>query len=370
EVDRVLDRQRSPRRKLGSKQLGPEPGLEMRQRLPFDGVLLVFVNGTKTRLQRLHSTEEASSRAGVPDLGLHRGDADQRVELALDQPDLSRGREPTAVELARAGEIAEALCRKAEVVERPRAPVEIAARLADRQALLEELAGALVPTLAHQLVAEVVQRDREQPRVTAATADRQRLLEKRVSLIESPPSGCDDREEVDRHRPHILPFRSLRYLEDAGSQLLAFVDVALPQREQCSAPQRVDEPLGVKAGPERDGGVQEAAPLGPVPACLPVQPDRTRQPKRTVGVAALKQMLHGSPHVCVLRVEPVEPLAGSPRAQFRAGALGERDVPRRVAVAQRLRVAHLVEPPRRELANRLEHPVAVAAPAEKALVDQ
>ena len=85
---------------------------------------------------------------GVACLGLDRGQAEQRPELALDQSDLGRGLEPAVVEDARAVEVAEAMRCHAEVVVRPRAPVEVAACLADRQALLEELDRALVVAVA------------------------------------------------------------------------------------------------------------------------------------------------------------------------------------------------------------------------------
>ena len=138
EVDRVLERQRRPCGKLGCKQLGPERGLEPRQRSPLD-VIVLLVGGTETRRQFLRAAEQASSHAGVAGLGFHRGEAEQRPELGLDQPDLGRRLEPAVVEVARAVEVTEAVRRPAEVVVRPRPSVEVAARLADRQALLEEL---------------------------------------------------------------------------------------------------------------------------------------------------------------------------------------------------------------------------------------
>ena len=104
----------------------------------------------------------------------------------------------------------------AQVAVGPSPPVEVAAGLADRQALLEELDRALVLALAHQLVAEVVQRDREQPMVATAPADRDRLLEQRECLIAITPSARDDRNQVDRDRIYLLLFDScLRDLEDA-----------------------------------------------------------------------------------------------------------------------------------------------------------
>src|SRR5688572_16521122 len=56
-VDRVLERQRSPCRKLGRKPLGPERSLEPRQRLLLERVVLIFVGSTETRRQFLHSAE-------------------------------------------------------------------------------------------------------------------------------------------------------------------------------------------------------------------------------------------------------------------------------------------------------------------------
>jgi hypothetical protein len=48
--------------------------------------------------------------------------------------------------------------------------------------------------------------------------------------------------------------------------MLAFVDVALPQGQDCTAPQRVHESLWLEIDPERDGATQEAPALGPVTA--------------------------------------------------------------------------------------------------------
>ena len=175
-----------------------------------------IVGGAELRLQFLHAAEQTSLRAGFADLGFHHGQAEQRPELTLDQPDLGRRLEPTFVEVARAVEVAEAVRCPAQIVVRPCAPVEVAARLADRQALLEELDRPLVLALAHQLVAEVVQRDREQPLVTPATADRHRLLEQRECLVAITPSARGDRKQVDRHRVDMLLVRCrLRDLEDA-----------------------------------------------------------------------------------------------------------------------------------------------------------
>src|SRR5207244_2053156 len=139
--------------------------------------------------QRRHLAEQTSCRARLAYLGFRYGQAEQRPKLALNQADLGRRLEPSTVEVARAVEITQAVRGPAQIVVRPRPTVEIAARLADRQALFEELGGALELTLDHQLVAEVVQRDREQPRVTTATADLHRLLQGREGLLAIAPSA-------------------------------------------------------------------------------------------------------------------------------------------------------------------------------------
>ena len=81
-------------------------------------------------------------------------------------------------------------------------------------------------------------------------------------------------------------------------------------------------------------------------------------------------MLERCPQVRVLGLEPVEPLPSLPRAQLRARLLAECDVPGRVTVTELARVREPVEPLGGELANRLEHPVAVSSSAEQALVDE
>ena len=71
----------------------------------------------------------------------------------------------------------------------------------------------------------------------------------------------------------------------------------------------------------------------------------------------------------MLRVQTLEPLASSPRAQFRARTLAQCDVEVRIAITKHAGVGKLVELFGCEFANRLEHPVAVAGAAEEALVD-
>ena len=115
--------------------------------MALERVAVLFVGSTETRGQFVHSAQQTSPRTGVAGLGFQLGEAEERPELHLDEPDLRRGRQPAAEEVARAGKVTEALRCKAEVAERPRAPVEVAARLADCQALFEELGGALVVAL-------------------------------------------------------------------------------------------------------------------------------------------------------------------------------------------------------------------------------
>ena len=128
------------------------------------------------------------------------------------------------------------------------------------------------------------------------------------------------------------------------------------QRENRPAPQRIDESLRVKVCPEGDGSGEVAPAFGPVSACLPVRPDRPREPQRAVDVPALEQVLERSPQVGVLGMEPFEPRPSLPRAQLRMRTLAELDVPGSVTVPKPRRIRELVEPFGRELANRLQHP--------------
>jgi hypothetical protein len=72
----------------------------------------------------------------------------------------------------------------------------------------------------------------------------------------------------------------------------------------------------------------------------------------------------------VVRLQPVEAIASSERAQFRTGALAERHVEGCVKIPKLVGIRDLVEVLGCELANRLEHPVAVSGAAQDALVDQ
>ena len=135
------------------------------------------------------------------------------------------------------------------------------------------------------------------------------------------------------------------------------------------APQRIDEPLRLEVCPEGDGGGQVAPPFGPVTAGLPVRPDRPGEPQRTIRVPALEQVLERRAQIRLLGVEALEPRPSLPRPQLRPCPLGELDVPGRVTVPERGRVRERVEPFGGELADRLEHPVALAGAAEQALVD-
>ena len=179
------------------------------------------------------------------------------MELGLDQPDLGRSRQPAAVEVARAGEVAEALARKAEVDERPRAPVKVAARLTDRQALLEERERRARCRPHSGQVAEVVQREREQPGSSPPRPSANDSSYSAQGLVAIPPTVRADRKRVDPHRITQLLFRRcLRDLEQSRRQLFAFVDVALPHRQECAAPERVDEPFRLEVGSERDAEVR------------------------------------------------------------------------------------------------------------------
>ncbi len=81
-------------------------------------------------------------------------------------------------------------------------------------------------------------------------------------------------------------------------------------------------------------------------------------------------MLERRPQVRVLGIEAVVPLAPPTRSQFGTRTLTKRDVPRRVSVAELHQILKLFKPVRGKLADRLEHPVTCAAPADEALVEE
>ncbi len=154
------------------------------------------------------------------------------------------------------------------------------------------------------------------------------------------------------------------------AHVFPLVDIALPQRQDRSAPESIDQALGLDIAAERERGRQKAPAFGPVPPLSPVQPDRTHQPQRSVVVLAREQVLERRPQVRMLSGEPVQPFGPPSRVQLRTCAFAECDEPVRVTVVELARVREPFEPLCRELADRLEHPVAVAGAAEQALVDQ
>jgi hypothetical protein len=205
------------------------------------------------------------------------GDTPQRVELDVGEPDLGSSGQSGAVELVRANDVAKRAPRMAEVDELPCTSVKVAARLADRKALLEQLDRTLVVSLAQVDAAEVVQGGGEQPAVIHAWGEHQRLLVQRAGLVAIPARRCGHRERV--HPRGLSEPQSLRprELEQSRRPVFALVDVALPERQDRSAPERIDQTLGVDVAAEREGGGQIAPAFGPVPPLSPPKPDRTRQ---------------------------------------------------------------------------------------------
>src|SRR5207244_7299053 len=118
---------------------------------------VVFIVGSpEARPPLVHPAEQPGRGDAVAGLGLVGRETRHCAELDVDEADLRRGGQPSAVVLAGAGEVAQSAHRVTAVCALPCASVEVAARLADRKALLEQLDRALVLPLAQVQAAEVV----------------------------------------------------------------------------------------------------------------------------------------------------------------------------------------------------------------------
>ena len=142
-------------------------------------------------------------------------------------------------------------------------------------------------------------------------------------------------------------------------------------RESTPPQQRVDEPFRVKMpsrGRRRRRGSAAPRSSDRVSASTARSPRRAaaRRPRFRSGAGA--RAPPGG--LRALRRAASSHVRGLARTQLGARALTELDVPGRVPVPERGRIGELVEPLGRELANRLEHPVAVAGAAKQALVDE
>lgn len=100
---------------------------------------------------------------------------------------------------------------------------------------------------------------------------------------------------------------------------------------------------------------------------MPVPGEGVHQAQRALGVPGPYGALQRGAHVRVLGVETAQPAALSVTAQMRLGALGQRRVVRAVPAPQRGRLARLAEPFGGVRGDRLQHPVAGALGAGRAL---
>src|SRR6266536_2737958 len=91
---------------------------------------------------------------------------------------------------------------------------------------------------------------------------------------------------------------------------------------------------------------------------------------RASGTSVLERVAEHGTEVVVLGLQPVEPDGGARGAQLGLGELPELEEIRGAPAPDVLRVAALVEPLERELADRLQHPEAAVREADEALVDQ
>ncbi len=144
--------------------------------------------------------------------------------------------------------------------------------------------GAFVLPLAQVHVAEVVRRDREEPAVPGGACEHHRFLLQRAAAGDVPLPDRERPEQRESHGLAALQTGAPRELPQTDRLLLGLLQVALPQRQDRSAPQRVDEAFGFGVTAERQHRGEQATAFGPVPPRDPVRPDRPRQPKRSVGV--------------------------------------------------------------------------------------
>ena len=149
--------------------------------------------------------------------------------MDIHEPDLHRGSQPLAVSLTRAVAVAQLEAHVAKVVELTGTPLEVAQRLADRQALLEELFGACMVPLAAVQSAEVVGHDREEPVITHDPSELERLLVEGARRVEVSAVVSDYRAQVKAHRLATLQSGLPGEIEHAQGPFFALFKVALPE---------------------------------------------------------------------------------------------------------------------------------------------
>src|SRR5205823_2369048 len=119
----------------------------------------------------------------------------------------------------------------------------------------------------------------------------------------------------------------------------------------------------------REQALDPRLPLGKVAVEIPETVERTRQLHGELRLTAGLEPVERSAQVVVLRLQPAEPWFGI-TFQVRVRVLGKRKIVRGIKPRQLLRLARLLEPLERELADRLEHPEALLRVADEALLDQ
>ena len=123
----------------------------------------------------------------------------------------------------------------------------------------------------------------------------------------------------------------------------------------------------------REGPHESATALLEVAVHLPEAPERSREPLLELALADRVEAVEGGPQVVVLCLEPVEPrfqIGAGQSLDLVTGLLGERQEVRRVSSVELAVLARVFEPLGGVFADRLQHPVALAAVAEQALVDE
>ena len=103
-----------------------------------------------------------------------------------------------------------------------------------------------------------------------------------------------------------------------------------------------------------------------MPPPLPEAPQRAREPLLELARCGLGEVIEGGAEVVVLGLEPVEPPLRISAEDLRMRLLGEGEVP----ISVPAREPGIVEMFGCELTDRLQHPKALAAVAEEALVDE
>ena len=192
------------------------------------------------------------------------------------------------------------------------------------------------------------------------------LRSRPVALL---PGGVGDHESGEGGTPGVAEL--LVELECLPSPTAPRRNVAARQRHvRCSA-----ERLGTsrrRALIRSERVFDATAAFRPMPLLVPEAPECRDEPHDTVGLADRLEPVHRDAEVVVVELQGIEPLLAAPDPdQIGLGLLGERQEVLGVAPPQRFGSGRLLEPLGCVLADRLEHPEAVApAGANEALVDE